>query len=322
LQLRVQESGLTVQKSPYSRRRAKGARTLKSGPMRIVYHLGAHCTDEDRLVRCLLKNRGTLADQGIIVPSPTRYRKLLSETAAQLKGARATEDTQALVLDQIMDEGEAVRLILSWDNFLSLPSWVLRETLYSVAAERVRAFTQIFPDIEAEFCLGIRNPATFLPALEDVVRAKGGDSVLGGIDPLSVRWAPAIQELLRLNPGVPLTLWCDEDTPLVWPEVLQAVSGHAAGTILQDDDQILSAIMTEPGLARFHTYCHDHPPQSVSQRRRIVTAFLEKFGRPEKLESEISLPGWSVEMVERMTRSYLEDVERIRRLPGVTLIEP
>ena len=24
----------------------------KSGPMRIAYHLGAHCTDEDRLVRC------------------------------------------------------------------------------------------------------------------------------------------------------------------------------------------------------------------------------------------------------------------------------
>ena len=34
--------------------------------MRIVYHLGAHCTDEERLVRCLLKNRGLLAGQGIV----------------------------------------------------------------------------------------------------------------------------------------------------------------------------------------------------------------------------------------------------------------
>ncbi len=39
--------------------------------MEIVYHLGAHCTDEDRLLRCLLKNRGILAQQGIIVPGPT-----------------------------------------------------------------------------------------------------------------------------------------------------------------------------------------------------------------------------------------------------------
>ncbi len=29
----------------------------------------------------------------------------------------------------------------------------------------MRAFTQIFPEIEAEFHLAIRNPATFLPAL-------------------------------------------------------------------------------------------------------------------------------------------------------------
>ena len=36
--------------------------------MRIVYHLGAHCTDEDRLVRCLLKNRAVLAEAGIAVP--------------------------------------------------------------------------------------------------------------------------------------------------------------------------------------------------------------------------------------------------------------
>ena len=56
------------------------------GPMRIVYHLGAHCTDDDRLVRCLLKNRALLADQGITVPSPTRYRKLLRDTVMQLRG--------------------------------------------------------------------------------------------------------------------------------------------------------------------------------------------------------------------------------------------
>jgi hypothetical protein len=89
--------------------------------MRIVYHLGAHCTDEERLVRCLLKNRAVLAEQGIVVPSPTRYRKLLRDTAVQLRGATASIETQALILDQIMEEAVADRLILSWDSFLSFP---------------------------------------------------------------------------------------------------------------------------------------------------------------------------------------------------------
>ena len=72
--------------------------------MRIVYHLGAHYTDEERLLKCLLKNRQTLSQRGVIVPSPKRYRNLLRDTAIELKGKAASRDTQALILDQIMEE--------------------------------------------------------------------------------------------------------------------------------------------------------------------------------------------------------------------------
>jgi len=291
------------------------------GPMRIVYHLGAHCTDDDRLVRCLLKNRALLADQGITVPSPTRYRKLLRDTVMQLRGQTASEETQALVLQQIMDEPEADRLILSWPSFLSFPAWALRGSLYAQAGERVRAFTRIFPDAEAEFHLSLRNPATFLPSLQDAVNAKGREDILTGVDPLQLRWSDAVRQILIHNPGIPLTVWCNEETPLIWPEVLQAVSGHRPGLTLVDDDDLLASIMTEIGMGRMTAYCAEHPPQSVTQRRRITTAFLEKFARPEVVEQEITLPGWTDEVVQSLTYAYLQDVERIRRLPGVTFIE-
>lgn len=289
--------------------------------MRIVYHLGAHCTDEDRLVRCLLKNRAVLAEQGIVVPSPTRYRKLLRDTAVQLRGQPASEDTQALVLEQIMEEPQAERLILSWSSFLSFPAYALRGSFYGGAGARTRAFTQIFPDIDAEFHLAIRNPATFLPTLQDKVNAKGLEDILTGVDPAGLRWSEVVRQILAHNPGVPLTLWCDEETPLVWPEVLQAVSGHADATALVDDDEVLCMIMSEIGMGRMKAYCAEHPPRSISQRRRVVAAFLEKFARPDQVEQEITLPGWTADLVERITHDYLEDVERIRRLPGVTLIE-
>lgn len=289
--------------------------------MRIVYHLGAHCTDEDRLVRCLLKNRGVLSRQGIMVPSPTRYRRLLRSTLEELRGEPASQETQALVLDQIMDEGEAERLILSWDSFMSFPPWAVRGSLYAAAGERMRGFTQIFPDIQAEFHLAIRNPATFIPALQEVVSAKGGGSVLERTDPLNLRWSEVVRQLLIQVPGAPITVWCDEETPLIWPEVLQAVSGHAPETELIDTDELLSMIMNEIGLSRMKAYCIEHPPRSVAQRRRIVTAFLEKFARPEKVEMDITIPGWTAEMVAEMTDYYLADVEVIRQMPGVTLIE-
>ncbi|MDM7930939.1 hypothetical protein [Tabrizicola sp.] len=289
--------------------------------MRIVYHLGAHCTDEDRLVRCLLKNRAILADQGIMVPSPTRYRKLMRDTAVQLRGQDASEETQAMILEQIMDGDHAERLILSWDSFLSFPAWAVRGSLYVFAGERIRAFTRIFPGIEAEFHMAIRNPATFLPALQSKVNAKGSDDILRKMDPLYLRWSDAVQQILAQNPGVSLTIWCDEETPLIWPEVLQAVSGHAPDTVLADADELLSMIMSDIGMARMKAYCSAHPPQSVAQRRRVVSAFLEKFARQDRIEMEIDLPGWTDDTVAAMTSRYMEDVERIRRLPGVRVIE-
>jgi hypothetical protein len=288
--------------------------------MRIVYHLGAHCTDEERLVRCLLKNRGTLAEQGIVVPSPTRYRKLLRDTAVQLKGATASIETQALVLEQIMDEDVAERLILSWDSFLSFPQWVLRGTMYAFAGERIRAFTRIFPEIEAEFHLAIRNPATFLPALFDKQKGKDHVEFLENADPMQLRWSDVIRQITAQNPGVPLVIWADEDTPLIWPEVLQAVSGHADGTLLEDTDELLAGIMSPDGLVRMRNYISTHPPQSILQRRRIVSAFLDKFALPERVEMEFDFPGWSEAMVTQMTAAYQEDIARIRAMPDVTFI--
>ena len=38
--------------------------------MQIVFHLGAHCTDDGLLIRSILKNRAKLAAEGIGVPGP------------------------------------------------------------------------------------------------------------------------------------------------------------------------------------------------------------------------------------------------------------
>ena len=295
--------------------------------MRIVYHLGAHCTDDERLLRCLLKNRGVLAEQGIIVPGPTRYRNLLRETAVALKGQPASLDTQALVLEQIMEVDRAERLVLSWDSFLSYATWAMEDGLYRSAGERVRAFSQIFPRIEAEFCLAIRNPATFLPALFDKQKAtKGGKkdfaAFLKNRDPMDVSWSQVVDQILSLNPGVPLTIWCDEDTPLIWPEVLQAVSGHAPGTMLEDAHELLAQIMSADGLKRMQAYLASHSVTTPDLRRKVYTAFLDKFAVPDRITVDVEVPGWTEQTVADLTALYDQDVAQIRAMPGVRFIDP
>lgn len=70
--------------------------------MRIAYHLGVHCTDDDRLVRTLFRNAERLEAEGIEVPDPARYRNLIRDTAIQLKGATADAALQNSLLDQIL----------------------------------------------------------------------------------------------------------------------------------------------------------------------------------------------------------------------------
>lgn len=290
--------------------------------MRIVYHLGAHFTDEERLLKCLLNNREVLSQHGIVVPGPKRYRNLLRDTAIQLKGQAANRDTQALILDKIMEEDIADRMVLSWDSFLSLAPWALDGTLYPAAGERVRAFSQIFPEIEAEFHLSIRNPATFLPALLQKLPNKSYSDFIGKANIYELHWSQVVQRILTINPDIPLTIWCDEDTPLVWPEVLRAVSGLPDDVVLEGEDDLLATLMSGEGLTRLRSYLDSHPPASVMQRRKIVSAFLDKFALPDRIATEVEMPGWTEATVDELTALYDEDVYRISHMPGVQFIAP
>lgn len=290
--------------------------------MRIVYHLGAHFTDEERLLKCLGRNRDLLASHSIVVPNPKRYRSLLRETAIRLKGAAASVDDQALILEQIMEEDRADRLIMSWESFMSLPAWVLKDKLYPSAGERTRAFTQIFPQIEAEFHLGLRNPATFLPLLYERLKPASYAEFLAGADPFALRWSDVVEQILDANPDAPLTLWCDEDTPLIWPEVLRAVSGLPDDCVIEGEDDLLASLMSGEGLTRTNAYIASHPPQTVLQRRKIVSAFLDKFALPERIEMEFEMPGWTEDVVDELTELYEEDIARIAAMDEVTLLQP
>jgi hypothetical protein len=290
--------------------------------MRIIYHLGAHCTDEERLIRGLLKNRGVLGGQGVVVPPPSRYRTLLRDTAIQLKGAAATPETQALVLEQIMAEDSAERLILGWDNFLSFPTWALQGKLYPAAGERLRAFARIFPDIETEYFLALRNPATFVPAILALEPGRDYAAFMAGVDPRALRWSDMVARMIAANPGIKLTIWCDEDTPLIWPEVLQAVAGVAPDSVLEGSYDVLDMIMSPVGVKRLKGYIESKGPFTVERRRRAVAAFLDKFAAADAIDFAFDLPGWTPEMVAEMTASYEADCARIATMAGVTFITP
>ena len=62
--------------------------------MQLVLHAGAHFTEEDRLLRCLLNNKGDFSKRGVAVPGPGKYRSLLRDTIAAMVDAPPAPDAR------------------------------------------------------------------------------------------------------------------------------------------------------------------------------------------------------------------------------------
>ena len=289
--------------------------------MHVSFHLGAHCTDDDQLIRSLLKNKGVLAKEGIEVPGPGRYRRVVSDVLVKLQGARASRDTQDVVLETIMDLDYAERLVLGHDNFLGVPKRALENgVLYGHAGEKARWLRNLFPDNPVEFFIGVRNPATFVPALFEKTKAKDFTDFTGGLDPHRLFWSEMIRTIREAVPDSTLTVWCNEDTPMIWPEVMHEVAGLDPLVRLKGGFDILGTIMEKEGIVRLRKYLKAHPPQNEIQRRRILSAFLDKYALDEEIEEELDLPGWSDTLVDELTAAYDDDMLELRRIPGVTLL--
>lgn len=291
--------------------------------MEIAFHLGAHYTDQDQLVRCLMRNRAPLLEQGIAVPGPARYRQQLRQLGFEMREHATSEETQEALLDGILDEDHVRRVVFSSDNFLSMAKWAVSGgRLYHAAGERVRMLEHLFPAARIELFLALRNPATFLPALVAGEDGAAAQKNIEESDIMAMRWSDTILRITEAVPGVPLTVWADEDTPLLWPEILRAVSGHSPDLVLEGWLAWYWSLVTPKSHAAMRRWFEANPPADDASRRKMLSILLSRFAKDEAVETETLLPGWTEATVEQLGALYDEDLDLISALPGVTLLEP
>lgn len=291
--------------------------------MQVVFHLGAPCTDLGMLLASLLKNRARLAEDGIIVPPLMRYRPVIKETMRALQGRPANADVQEALLDAIVDEARIDRLILSDPRFICINRLVVRGAqIWPMIDRQTVALRALFPQAEVEFFIGMRNPATLIPALFTSSKFKDFVEFTEQMQPHALFWSEMLRRLRMTHPDAPVTVWCNEDTPLLWGEILREMADVPFDYPLRGIDDLVETIMDPVGFKRMRRYLQDNPPQSEMQRRRIVGAFLDRYALDAEIEEELDLPGWAPDLVEALSLAYEDDMEEIARIPGVTLLTP
>ena len=291
--------------------------------MQVIFHCGAHGTEEDRLLKTLLRNKDRFRLHGTVVPGPGKYRYLLKDCMAALQEGQATTEARDVLWDAILEEEQADRVLLSNANFFgSQRQSIEGSQFYPEAEARLLSLQHLFAQDKLELYIGLRNPATILPGLLENAHPDRKAQVLSNLDPFHLRWSDLLTRLRRAVPQVSLTVWCFEDMPLIWAQIIRDMSGLEMNQRLDGGMDLLSTIMSREGMRRLRQYLAQHPDMSETQQRRGMAAFLDKYVREDELEEEIDLPGWSEALIESVTALYEEDMQIVQRIPGVTMITP
>jgi hypothetical protein len=274
-------------------------------------------------VTCLRDNFTPLSERGTLVPRPESYRRLIRDMLQGAQAPREPEAARASVLEVAGAQEATQRLILSNQGFFGTPKMAVGSGhFYPAADPRMERFRQIFAADEIELFLALRNPATFLPALLPDTRFSSVGDLLRGDDPMALRWSETVARLREGFPDVALTVWCNEDTPLIWSQILHEMAGVEPTLPLEGEFALLAEIMTEPGLKRFHAYLEGRPGLTELQKRRVIAAFLDKFADEAAIEEELDVSGWDATLVETLSALYDADIEAIAQIDGVNLIVP
>ena len=291
--------------------------------MEIALHIGANCTDDDRLLKSILKNGDILSEHGVSAPGPSKYRRLIRETIQNLDGAAPGAQTRQILLDAILDNDQPRRLVMSNTNFICIPNRIFDNgAFYDQAEFKLRGMLQLFPQDEIDIYLALRDPATFLPDTFKQSKAETFGAFMQGRDPHDVLWSGLVTRIRQIAPQSTLTVWCNEDTPLIWAELIRDIAGLEREVKITGGFDLLASIMSKEGMTRFLSYMKAHPPKTNAQTRRVIAAFLDKYAIDEQVEETVDLPGLTDADIQNISAAYEEDVARIAQLPDVTFIAP
>lgn len=289
--------------------------------MQISLHLGSLLTDEDRVYECLRANRAALAQVGIVVPKRKHARHPLRNAAAQTPDQPLDAQMRTDLVARLCDPAQTTRLVLSWDAYLGGAQAVVRNgRLYPKAASRLRGYREMFAGHDLRVHLALRNPATLLAALAGKLGGKKGRALLASVDVTSLSWRNTVAQMRAACPDVPLTIWCDEDTPFIWHTIMQTVSGHPPDMQLDGLHNWYSSVMTDAGVAAMQAWLQSHPPATEDQRSRIIGAFLDKFHDSGRTEIDMAGTGWSDDVLDLVTTMYEQDFDAVAQMEGVSVL--
>lgn len=291
--------------------------------MELIFHTGVPFTDGGRLMKCLLRNKDAFSQRGVSVPGPSTYRDLLAQTLEAFGDSPLPEDAGTILLDSILDDEKAQRVIMSTPRLFGMPNAVVGDGFLLPQAARGAALLQrLFEQEDVHVYMGLCNPARFMSIAFEQSRAPSFSDLVSGIAPQEYSWLDTIDVIREVAPDVKLTLWCHEDTPLLWGEIVRTLAGLESRAKISGGFDMLASVISREGMQSYRAYLKQNPTMTDEHLRQVTGAFLAKYALPEETEDEITIPGWSDSLTAEITEIYDQDIEELSQMEDVRLLLP
>lgn len=291
--------------------------------MQVVLHAGAAFTDDGRVLASLQANLAARPDHSAFLFGPRRYRQILKPALDRL-------DTDPQPPGEVLKNGPPIpygltegRLILSAPDLIGEASTAIMDgQFYPLAGKRLAYINEVFNDDQLQVCIGLLHPGYFISKILTPLTVEQRWAVVNSTDLSCLSWLGMVEDIRDLVPDAQLTLWCNEDTPFIWGDVLRTLIGMPKAEPLQDEYDLLESLLTEDGKSALSNLLETDEEQEVRVTPEDLASVLERYADPEKIEEDLELPGWTDEIFSAFSELYEQDIAKIQSMTDVQFLSP
>lgn len=289
--------------------------------MKVVFHIGAPFTDNDILVQSLRRNRVLLSAKGICVPVPKTYKKILRDLSHEYRGRTASPDVERELILAISGDAWPDVLFLSNSQFISANSRIFDGAqIWPQIQRSCKRLTALFPNAEIEFALAIQNPETLIPKVLRNLESEKQKSILKELQPKAIMWSEVLNRLLMKFPKHRVTVWKDEDAPLLWGSVLRKFIGTDEAVPIRGEQDMMQSRLPNSVKKEIEDFIKENRIIRAREKKRVAEAFFRRQSSYHKSKYNSSPANWSVEEKAELAKNYQQDIEAIQSFDAIDFI--
>ncbi len=289
--------------------------------MRLAIHAGALFTDDGRFIKFMRANAKILAGFDRYFLGARAYRRVFRDFLETADPSAASSDAPVALQKLLPQEAPVKRAILTCAQFLGENETCIQDgQFYPGAGHRISRIAQCFPDAPVEVYIGLCNPAGFIPKALIQMSDDQRQNTLKTTDLSCLSWLTMIEDIRDFAPDAKITLWSNEESPLIWGDILCAIADLPEDTPLNRELGFLSSLVSDEGKHEIQDVLRRQDVRSNPKRREALAAILKEYAQPDAIEEDLDLPGWNEEIVASFTELYEQDLARLQSMPDIRFL--